>query len=651
MNPQPRHANYADAERRRHQLIAVAGELAAITEELGLPALGQSVDTIATRVRNDGFVVTVLGDFNTGKSTLINALLGADILPRLPVEATAVLTEVRWSEEPVAILYPRDRSAPVRIGVDQLMAHIVVDNEAPDVQRPYDRAEVYWPLELCRNNVILVDSPGLNADLYREEQALAYLRVTDAVIFVMSAQQAMKRSEAEFVRAHLGGHDPFFVVNRINQVERAEQGMVRDSVANRLQRVRPDNPGDPLHTFWVDALGAVRAREAGNDGGWEASGVAALERALEGFLVTERHKVKIMVPARMLRALRREIAEALQRKHEMLQQPLQQLAQRYDELQVPLERLQFDAQRVTTGLGNRLAELEDFVRGEVQRELGRLAGELPGLAAASVTDAHLSLKPWGTKEQAEEVAKEIAALSARQVEAAFGEWVTASLAPQVGMRMASIAAELEQHVVEFRQDLASIRLDMSGVAAEAAQVQEGETSVARLVAGIGGQLLAGPAAGFAGLRFGPKEMAKALGPSLAIGVVWMFTPFGLPTLAAALIAQGIFGSSRMLKGAESALKQQVGEQMAREMRSHAYELADKAARNVGSYLVEFQNTVRQGFDRDLATFHQEIEQVLTDKRTGERNAETRRQELGKLAMRLNDAMSLLDEIVDGIAAL
>ena len=118
---------------------------------------------------------------------------------------------------------------------------------------------------------------------------------------------------------------------------------------------------------------------------------------------------------------------------------------------MPLERLQFDAQRVTTGLGNRLAELEDFVRGEVQRELGPLAGELPGLAAASVTDAHLSLKPWGTKEQAEEVAKEIAALSARQVEAAFGEWVTASLAPQVGMRMASIAAELEQHVVEFRR--------------------------------------------------------------------------------------------------------------------------------------------------------------------------------------------------------
>ena len=161
-------ANYGDAERHRHQLVAVAGELAAITGELGLHAIGQSVGVIANRVRNESFVVTVLGDFNTGKSTLINALLGEDILPRLPVESTAVLTEVRSAAEPAAVLFPRDQTAsPIRIELDQLAAQIVVNPEDPDTQSPYDRAEVYWPIELCRNNVTVVDSPGLNADLYR----------------------------------------------------------------------------------------------------------------------------------------------------------------------------------------------------------------------------------------------------------------------------------------------------------------------------------------------------------------------------------------------------------------------------------------------------------------------------------------------------
>jgi len=165
--PTPRLDGFAAAEGRRIQLIEVAERLAGIAGALGLAALSETIGVTTARIRSDAFVVTVLGDFNSGKSTLINALLGADVLPRLPVECTALLTEVQWNDEPEAWLYRRKpdgsiADVPERTAIDRLRDLIVVDVAAPEKESPYARAEVRWPLELCRNNVVIVDSRQIN---------------------------------------------------------------------------------------------------------------------------------------------------------------------------------------------------------------------------------------------------------------------------------------------------------------------------------------------------------------------------------------------------------------------------------------------------------------------------------------------------------
>jgi len=135
-------AGFSEAERRRSQLVEVAERMAGIAGQLGLGALADGITGTADRVRSDAFVVTVLGDFNSGKSTLINALLGADTLPRLPVECTAILTEVQWAEEPQAVVYRRTAEGgvepePEPAPVDALRELIVVDVDDPDRQSPY----------------------------------------------------------------------------------------------------------------------------------------------------------------------------------------------------------------------------------------------------------------------------------------------------------------------------------------------------------------------------------------------------------------------------------------------------------------------------------------------------------------------------------
>lgn len=54
----------------------------------------------ADRVRDDTFSVLVMGEFNRGKSTLINALLGQRVLPTFATETTATICEVHFGETP-----------------------------------------------------------------------------------------------------------------------------------------------------------------------------------------------------------------------------------------------------------------------------------------------------------------------------------------------------------------------------------------------------------------------------------------------------------------------------------------------------------------------------------------------------------------------
>jgi hypothetical protein len=453
--------------------------------------------------------------------------------------------------------------------------------------------------------------------------------------------------------SQLESHDPFFVLNFINQIQPEEQELVRRSAVVRLQKARPDHPTDARRMYWVDALSGIRAHKSDDAAAWAASGVAQLQRDLESFLTTERHKIKILLPARQLRMLRREVGQSIAKQQTMLSDDLRDLTRRYAEAQVPLQRLEQDAERISRDLANQLGDLEDDIALRIEGKLRQLAGAVPGFALEAVPDNKLSIRPWKTKEQAEAVVGEIAESTARRVETEFSEWIRAELQSDITGRIARLSEGLNAQVAGFEHDLDAMRLDMSGAASDvrARAGRDDETPLSRTLAAVGGGIIGGPAAGLAGARFGPREMAKALLPGLAIHLVWLFTPFGWGVLAAALVAQAIVGSPFMLKGAEQKLKQTVGEEMANELRGRLHKDSRDAAARFVKQLDEVRIAVSRGLDAQLATFRQEVETVLEAKRAGEATATARRGQLARLAHDLDAAMEQLDDIVDEIAAI
>src|SRR5581483_11213530 len=130
--------------RRRAALLGVIERIASVYATLGLTTATNALMQMRQHVAADSFKVMIVGEFNRGKSTTINAMLGQKVLPAYAVPTTAIINEVKWGERPRARLYylssgPNGAQRVEDIPVDQLEQYVVTKEGG----NPYEKVEVY----------------------------------------------------------------------------------------------------------------------------------------------------------------------------------------------------------------------------------------------------------------------------------------------------------------------------------------------------------------------------------------------------------------------------------------------------------------------------------------------------------------------------
>src|SRR5262245_66507704 len=82
----------------KREIVARFQHLAEIAEGVGMITLARDVRTTRIpKLEAERFHLVVLGEFNHGKSTFVNALLGSDVLPTGITPTTAAINHVVWS--------------------------------------------------------------------------------------------------------------------------------------------------------------------------------------------------------------------------------------------------------------------------------------------------------------------------------------------------------------------------------------------------------------------------------------------------------------------------------------------------------------------------------------------------------------------------
>jgi hypothetical protein len=149
--------------------------------------------------------VVVAGEFKQGKSSLVNALVGATVCPVGDDVATAVPTYVRHGAEPEASVLVEAAEEPRRESITMADVRRYVmesDTGEPDAGAPrVTGVEVRLPRKILAGGLVLVDTPGVGGLASPHAAAsLAAVSMADAVIFVTGAAQELTRSEVDFLQ-------------------------------------------------------------------------------------------------------------------------------------------------------------------------------------------------------------------------------------------------------------------------------------------------------------------------------------------------------------------------------------------------------------------------------------------------------------------
>ena len=350
MDKQIDYGSYAGYRETVRTLTGNLKELLRLSEDISLVNTAQSIRETIDKSDDDHFEVAIVGEFKRGKSTLINALLGQEVLPADVLPATATLNRVAYSEEPyVQVEYKNGTSE--RVDIDQLENYVTkLTCEAEERAETVKEATVYYDTDFCRNNVDIIDTPGLNDDEQMTNVTLSILPKIDAAVFVISANSPFSQFEKDFLEKKMLTSDVgriIFVVNCFGTFSQEDENKIVETVRSRITKYVMDKAkkvmGEDSREFAVYkrkigtprviglyAKRALTAKKIEDPKLLEESNFPEFEKALETMLTKERGVIALQILANKITNSGTEILRSVVMQENALMMANDEFMERYE---------------------------------------------------------------------------------------------------------------------------------------------------------------------------------------------------------------------------------------------------------------------------------------------------------------------------------
>jgi hypothetical protein len=284
--------------------------------ELDMDQSFQLIDHVAGRLREHRFTIAVVGEFKTGKSTFVNALLGVDVLPTDVIPATATLNRITFGMTgAVEVVYKNGRRLAVEF--DKLKEYVAKEFVTTEMLAALDEVVVSYPAPYLMHHVDIIDTPGLNDDASMAAVTLSVLPKTDAAIVVISGLSPFSDFTRQFLEERLLTADlgrVIFLINRLGQLRSVEEAdrtlahieqRITQNVIDRARRELGEDSaefavymkkiGKP-QVYGIDAYDALRGLIENDRESFDRSRFAAFQNALRRFLNEDRGSIVLQVP-------------------------------------------------------------------------------------------------------------------------------------------------------------------------------------------------------------------------------------------------------------------------------------------------------------------------------------------------------------------
>ncbi len=347
-------AAFAPFNERREATLGLLGRLGGLCERVGTGTLGRRIDAeIVKKLEHDQFHLVVVGEFNHGKTTFVNALLGESVLPVGVTPTTAVIHHVKHGERAARLVTEQGESA---LRFDEL-GKFTAGRDGAGQDAKF--LEVSLPSELLRDRITLVDTPGVNdLCLQRADITYRYIPQADAVLFVIDAGQPLKESERVFLKEKLIGQSRdkiIFVVAKADIWSAAERhealGYVRGELAKLVE--------GPV-VFAVSAERALAGDRA-------ASGLDELVAHLRAFLAEERGRLMLHNALGDGLSALKAIGHGLDARRRVTRMSLEEIDRRIARIELDLEGQKKTLAERRAGIREEVSAVRAWMRRDVER--------------------------------------------------------------------------------------------------------------------------------------------------------------------------------------------------------------------------------------------------------------------------------------------
>jgi len=203
----------------------------------GLVEFRPRIHTLASRLEDDSFEVALFGRVSSGKSSLLNALLGINVLPVGINPITAVPTKLRYGNVlKAAVAYGDGRAAAVTL---EELSNLVTEQGNPGNLKNVVRAIVEVPSPRLKEGIVLVDTPGLGSLAKRgAADTLAYLPSCDLALLLVDAGATLSEEDIGTLRLLYEAGIPALVL--LSKADLFAEGDLHRSVSYIQEHIKRD---------------------------------------------------------------------------------------------------------------------------------------------------------------------------------------------------------------------------------------------------------------------------------------------------------------------------------------------------------------------------------------------------------------------------
>ncbi len=162
-------------------------------------------------IKKNELKIAFIGEFSSGKSSLLNGILGGNFLSVSDEPTTATNTYIRYGIESKASIHYPDKSIK-DVSLDNLEQYLKESKKVENV----DHVEIHCSANFLKKGLTLIDTPGSNADIEEHNNIRqSAIDESNATVVVISAQSGMKKSFIDFLNENKSKFYKFiFVINK-----------------------------------------------------------------------------------------------------------------------------------------------------------------------------------------------------------------------------------------------------------------------------------------------------------------------------------------------------------------------------------------------------------------------------------------------------